>query len=203
MIKNIIFDMGGVLVGFDKQRCIDAFETIGAHEVAAYVRDFRTEDLFERIEIGDATTEQFCDEARKICGIDVDDQAIIDAWNALLTPCIEEKKQRLLALRSQYRLFLLSNTNEMHWLHCRDRLIGSAQRPINHYFEDCFLSYEMHMIKPSEEIYREVLHRANIKAEETLFIDDSAVNLEAAAHVGLHTFLESTNHHWIDHISLQ
>lgn len=198
MIKNILFDMGGVLVGFDKQRCVDAFAGIGATGVGRYVEEKRTEDLFAQIELGEISTADFCNHARRIAQVDVPDQALIEAWEALLTPCTAEKKQRLLELKRHYRLFLLSNTNEMHWLQCRDRLIGSDEHPIGDYFEQCFLSYEMHLAKPSEEIYREVLRRAEIKADETLFIDDSLENLEAAARLGLQIFHENDNHHWVE-----
>lgn len=198
MIKNIIFDMGGVLVGFDRDRCISAFQHIGAHKIAVYVDEFRTEDLFERIERGDITQEEFCQEAREIVGLPLNSQQIVDAWNALLTPCTDEKKQKLLQLKQHYRLFLLSNTNIMHWEYCRDKLIGSKEHPITDYFEQCFLSYEMQCVKPHKDIFEQALLSAGLKAEETLFIDDSLVNLEGAASLGIHTFHETEGHRWID-----
>ena len=89
-IKNIIFDLGGVLVDLNEQSCIEAFEAIHAPTVGDYVRDHRTEDLFWDIEIGNSTTEEFCHEARRISGTTADNERIIWAWNQLL-PGIADK----------------------------------------------------------------------------------------------------------------
>ena len=83
-IKNIIFDLGGVLVDLNEQSCIEAFEAIHAPTVGDYVRDHRTEDLFWDIEIGNSTTEEFCHEARRISGTTADNERIICASNQLL-----------------------------------------------------------------------------------------------------------------------
>ena len=68
-IKNIIFDLGGVLVGLDGQRSIHAFDALGCQAISRYIEEHRTEDLFYRIEIGLATTEEFCDEVRQMTGV--------------------------------------------------------------------------------------------------------------------------------------
>lgn len=198
MIRNLIFDMGGVLVGFNRDCCIAAFENLGAADVADYVRDFRTEDLFQQIELGTMTTEGFCDEVRSIAHCQADNHEIVAAWNALLTPCTDQKRQRLAQLRKKYRLFLLSNTNEMHWIYCRDKLIGTPDMPTETIFEQCFLSYEMHCAKPSSEIFERLMQQTGIKAEESLFVDDSELNTEAAARLGLHVFHEHPDHSWVD-----
>lgn len=194
-IKNIIFDLGGVLVGFDGQRSISSFEALGCHDVAQYVVEHRTEDLFADIELGRITTAEFCNEVRRISGTNAKDADIIEAWNALLTPMSAVKRQRLMELHQQgYRLFLLSNTNDMHWQLC------GYVFDIAPLFEHCFLSYEMHLIKPNEEIYREVLRQADIRAEETIFIDDNLDNIKAARRVGLHVFHNETPDAWLAEI---
>ena len=117
--KNIIFDLGRILVGLDNERCIAAFERVGLEKIAFYVREHRVEDLFLAAEVGDITTPQFCDEVRRLCQCSVPDADIIWAWNELLTGIPDAKKEALLALRrSGHRLFLLSNTNFMHWDKC-------------------------------------------------------------------------------------
>ena len=123
--KNIIFDLGRILVGLDNERCIAAFEKVGLEKIAFYVREHRVEDLFLAAEVGDITTEQFCDEVRSICRCDVPDKDIIWAWNELLTGIPDEKKAALLALRKRgHRVYLLSNTNFMHWDKCADDFFG-------------------------------------------------------------------------------
>lgn len=199
-IKNIIFDLGGVLVGLDGQRCIHAFEAIGAHEISAYVRDHRTEDLFFDAEVGNITQGEFCDEVRRIARCDAADRQIVDAWNALLTEIPDRKKQRLLELHDRYHLYLLSNTNVMHWNHCVDRLFRYGRWGIADYFDACFLSYEMHLCKPNEEIFRQTLQEAGIEAGETLFVDDLRANCEAAHALGIHVMNETTGTDWLTKI---
>ena len=196
-IKNIIFDLGGVLVGLDSARCINAFRQIGCDDVAVYVEQHRTEDLFLDIELGRATTQDFCQEVRTMSHCDVADEQIVWAWNQLLTSVAAEKKARLKALASRYRLFLLSNTNEMHWQKCRDELLASHEGSGEEYFERVFLSFEMHKKKPDADIFRQTLRDAGITAAETLFIDDSADNCRTAASLGLTVMHETSGSDWL------
>ena len=190
-MKNIIFDLGGVLVGFNRQRSIDAFERIGCEKVADYIRDHRTEDLFYRIELGVISTHDFCEEVRQMTATNADDEAIINAWNVLLTPVTTERLQRLRELRKAgHRLFLLSNTNDMHWQYCGHQLDGC--------FERVFLSYEMQLAKPDTRIFSEVLRQAEIAASDTLFIDDNADNIAAAASLGIKTFHNQNIDDWMN-----
>ncbi|MCH3994665.1 MAG: HAD family phosphatase [Prevotella sp.] len=197
-IKNIIFDMGGVLVGLDVQRCVDAFTSLGAGSIAHYVQEHLTEDLFLDIETGAINQKQFCDKVRLTADIQCSDEKIVWAWNQLLTGIPSAKKAHLLQLRRQgYHLFLLSNTNVMHWNYCVRDFFDDGKHTVNDYFEKCFLSYQMQLVKPSEEIYRSVLDQTGIQPSETVFIDDTKVNLEGAAKVGLKTFHDTNEHSWL------
>ena len=151
-IKNIVFDLGGVLVDLDGKRCIDAFDAIGCHAISDYVRLHRTEDLFYDIEIGHTTTAEFCREVRSITHTSATDTEIVGAWNALLTTIADEKKQRLLSLRRDYRVFLLSNTNDMHWRLCADHLFNYGPWRADDMFERIYLSYRLHLAKPDPAI---------------------------------------------------
>lgn len=197
-IKNIIFDMGGVLFDLHADRCVEAFEALGAHKTAAYVRDFRTEDMFHLIEISSGTTAQFCDEVRSLDGINASDEEITSAWNALLGTTPDNKRNQLLQLKGEgYNMFLLSNTNEIHWNRAKT-LIAGDDHDIDDFFDRIFLSYEMNLRKPDVEIFRRVLTQAGINADETLFIDDNAMNVAAAEELCIHTFHETDGHRWVD-----
>lgn len=196
-IKNIIFDMGGVLVDLDPQRCIDAFGKIGCRQIAAYVEEHRTEDLFYDIETGRTTQQQFCQEVRRIAQTDAADAEIVWAWNQLLAGIADEKKARLIELGRTYRLYLLSNTNIMHWEKCRDDFFAYMGHTADDYFTQIFLSYEMHMSKPNADIFGQTLHDAGINAAETLFVDDSADNCSAARQLGINTLHETTGRDWM------
>ena len=201
--KNIIFDLGCILVGLDSERCIRAFESVGCEKVAFYVREHRVEDLFLATEVGRITTAEFCDEVRRICGCTTPDSDIVWAWNSLLTGIPDEKKAALLRLkRSGHRLFLLSNTNFMHWEKCAADFFGyrdSSGRSYGatDYFDRIFLSCAMHLVKPHADIFSEALREAGISAADTLFIDDREDNCRGAESVGIATLHAPTGTQWL------
>lgn len=185
-IKNIIFDFGGVLVDLDRRKCIDAFVRIGAGAIAGYVDECRQEDLFHDLEVGYIDVAGFCREVRKACpGCTATDADICAAWNALLAGIPRHRLERLAALRSEYRLVLLSNTNPIHWHKAASDYFTQCGHTVGDYFEKTYLSYEMHMLKPDACIFRKVLEDSGMKAGETLFIDDSAANCEGARSLGI------------------
>lgn len=195
--KNIIFDLGGVLVGLDPKRCIDAFRKIGCGILASYVEEHRTEDLFLDTELGRISQKEFCSEVRRLSNTDTCDEDIVWAWNQLLTDIPVAKLRLLQRLRaSGYRLFLLSNTNVMHWSLCRDRLFTVDGHCATDYFDGIFLSYEMHLAKPDTEIFRECLRQAGINGSDTLFVDDRKENCMAAEEAGISTLHETTGSKW-------
>ena len=199
-IANIVFDMGGVLVGFDRARCIGGFERIGADAAAKYVKDGRVEGLFLRSETGETTEEGFYEEARALCGITAASGEIAAAWNSLLTPMSAEKAVRLAELAGTRRVFLLSNTNPTHWRHCRENLLKAAGYGVDDYFERVFLSYEMGLRKPSPDIFISMMEAGGMVPGETLFVDDSLDNCEAAASLGMKTFHNCGLDDWLAHI---
>lgn len=188
-LKNIIFDFGAVLVDLDKHRCIEAFRNIGADDIAGYVDECRQEDLFHDLEVGNIGIGEFCDEVRRKCpGCKATDDAICEAWNALLAGIPKWRLMRLLMLKKDYRLFLLSNTNPIHWHKAVADYFPLNGLGVDDYFEKTYLSYKMHLLKPDREIFEAVLADAGIKAEETLFIDDSDANCEAARQLGIKAY---------------
>ena len=177
MTENIIFDLGCVLVSLDDKRCMDAFAAIGCGEVVPYIANHRTEDIFFDVELGRIST-----------------------WNQLLTGISDEKKWLLTQLAGGHRLFLLSNTNDMHWQKCRADFFSYHGSDASRLFERIYLSYDMHLAKPDPRIYEAVLADAGIRAADTLFIDDGLANVEAAARLGIATLHETTGHDWTTRI---
>ncbi len=195
-IKNIIFDLGGVLANLDGERCCQAFDALGCQAVSRYVKEHRTEDLFYDIEIGNATTAEFCSEVRHISHATPTDSQIISAWNALITDIPDERKELLIRLQANYRTFLLSNTNDMHWRLCADHLFNYGEWRVNDMFECVYLSYRLHLAKPDTAIFTHVLVDAGLQPAETLFIDDNAGNCHAAEELGIRTLLQSADNNW-------
>lgn len=199
-IKNIVFDLGGVIVGFDRQRCIRAFEELKAQAIVPYVEYARNEDLFLAAETGEINTHEFCDEVRGLSAIDASDEAIVSAWNKLLSPVDDDKKERFRTLGEKYRLFILSNTSDMHWNYCVSELFNASYGNVKDCFEHCYLSYVMRKHKPHDDIFLEVLEQSRLKPEETLFVDDTKENIEAAERLGLHVLRETTGRDWMEEL---
>lgn len=196
-VKNIIFDLGNVLVDLDFQRCIRAFQEIGRTDIAEIIADGTAESLFLDTELGHVDVAEFYNRVRKLGKNEATDAQILWAWNEMLVGVSVEKKQRLLALNASHNVFLLSNTNDMHWQKCANDFFPYLHFGVKDYFQQVFLSYEMHLKKPSLEIFSEVLSAANIRAEETIFIDDSAENCQSAASLGIKTFHNVNVNDWL------
>ena len=196
--KNIIFDLGNVLVKLNPDGCIGAFKAIEMGELVDPNPQSEGMKLMSKLGVGMITTEEFCEVARKLTGTDVTNEEIIDAANKMLVVIPDEKKERLLQLKKAgYRLFLLSNTIDVHWDYCVEYLFPYQNHGVEDYFEHCFLSQRMHLAKPNARIYEEVIRQANIHPDETLFIDDLKENCEAAEKLGIHTFQNVKFDDWL------
>ncbi len=201
--RNIVFDLGGVLVGLDGPRCIKAFNELGCQRVSEYVERHLTADLFLDIEVGRITTADFCQEVRSLTSCMASDESIVAAWNTLLTTISRERRERLLALRhAGHRVFLLSNTNDMHWVYTRERLFPMDGKTTADFFDRVFLSYEMQLAKPDKRIFLRMMEEGGMVPAETLFIDDNSDNVEMARSLGIHTFLNTHIDDWLhaDHL---
>lgn len=196
--KNIIFDLGNVLVKLNPDGCIGAFKAIGMGELVDSNPQSEGMKLMSKLGVGMITTEEFCEAARKLTGTDVTNEEIINAANKMLVEIPDEKKERLLQLKKAgYRLFLLSNTIDVHWGYCVEHLFPYQNHGVEDYFEHCFLSQRMHLAKPDARIYEVVIRQANIHPDETLFIDDLKENCEAAEKLGIHTFQNVKFDDWL------
>ena len=190
-IKNIIFDFGGVLLDLDVRGCVDAFAALG-FDASPYVGTYGQGGVFEQHELGLITTEQFLD------SIDcpATREAKRAAWESMLVDVPLRRREAVLRLRKKYRTFMLSNTNEVHWQQSLEHWWNVDGRTTADYFERIFLSCEMHMRKPSADIFATALAEAGLDPEETLFIDDSQRNCDTAASLGMHT-LCATGDEWM------
>ena len=195
-MKHIIFDLGNVLVRLDTPACIEAFKKIGMEMVINRSND-DAKSVLEQLGLGLISVETFCQKARELSGSQASDEAICRAANAMLVEIPDEKKRRLLDLRERgHRVFLLSNTNSIHWDYCVEQLFPYKNYGVSDYFERIFLSQEMHLQKPDAEIFNEVLRQTGIRAEDSIFIDGLPENCEAARGVGIQAFQNTNFDDW-------
>ncbi|HLP39226.1 MAG TPA: HAD family phosphatase [Lacibacter sp.] len=185
--KAIIFDLGGVLLDIDFKLSEKAFTELGVTNFSDFFNQFHSNDLFRRLETG-MEDDLFYDDLRTATGLSLSDEQIRDAWNALLLDFRPESVAVLPQLRDKYELYLLSNTNEIHLQEFQRRY--EAWRP-GQVFDDLFdAAYYSHRIghrKPNASAFEYVLQKHGLIAAETIFIDDSINNIEAAQQLGLQT----------------
>lgn len=195
-IKNLIIDFGGVLIDLNRQRCIENFKRLGLPDVEVVLDIYHQQDFFQKYEKGLITSAEFRDVIREKIGKPVTDAQIDDAWNSFLVSIPAAKLDLLLNLRKDYVVYLLSNTNEIHWQWSCQHAFPYKTFRVEDYFEHIYLSYEMNMAKPDAEIFQKVLDDTGIIPAETLFIDDSAANCRAAEALGITTYTPIAGEDW-------
>ena len=192
-IKNIIFDLGGVILDIDYNLTVKAFEKLGIPNFKAQYSKMSQSNLFDNIETGKISPEEFRNLIREVAEKDVTDAEIDHAWNALILHLPQYRIEILKKLQDNYRLFLLSNTNKIHYDDYSEVIKReNGIEGLEPLFEKTYLSHEMGLRKPNPEIFNVVLNENNLVAEETLFIDDSPQHIASAKTLGIdHYHLEN------------
>ena len=196
MIKDIVFDFGGVLTTIDTDRALFRFKSLGLSNPQEYINSYCQKGPFFALENGDITGEEFCMELSGLCGRVVGYEEAKSAWCGFITEVHVEWLEFIQQLRPQYRLSVLSNTNPFIQSWARSSQFTPCSKSLDDYFDKLFLSYLMKCSKPGEEIYRKMLADGGMVAAETLFIDDSDRNLEAAAALGIRTMKVKNGEDW-------
>lgn len=186
-IKNIIFDLGNVIIDLDLPRSEqELIKLIGKKQLETIVAET---NILERFEIGIVSEEIFLTTLKGTQNLE--NQAIIDAWNAMLLGLPAHRLDMLEALKNKYNVYLLSNTNKIHldwvyqYLEKRYNIKDFEER----FFHKAYYSHLINLRKPNTNIYEYVLADAKMNAQETLFIDDNADNIEGAKYLGIQTIL--------------
>ena len=188
-IKNIIFDFGGVICNIDISLTEKAFYDLGVKKFDKSYSTTERDNFFGAFETGKITAQQFRDTLKEYIEGEVTNDDIDRVWNVLLQDIPEKRIELLKQLRSTYRLFLLSNTNQIHY----ERYLSDLQKiygfsDFNELFDKAYFSHHINLRKPFPEIFEFVVNDADILASETLFIDDSPEHVEGARKVGLHAY---------------
>jgi FMN phosphatase YigB (HAD superfamily) len=188
-IKNIIFDFGGVLCDLDIKRTERKFFEMGLKNFDSDYSVTERDDLFRKLERGVLTPQQFRDLLKPFFTRSVSDEDIDQAWNALLLEIPEERIRLLEGIRNTYRIFLLSNSNEIHHKQfLADFISRYSYQDFTDLFEKVYFSFQIHLQKPAKEVFEFVLRDSHLAPEETLFIDDSFQHIEGARKAGIHAF---------------
>jgi len=178
MIRGVIFDFGNVISSFDVGIFLGKLRDWSGVETETLRERIYGSGLHSRYERGDISSKEFHREVVRRIGIDVPVEEFADRFSDIFTP-LESTHGLIRALKGKYRLGLLSNTNEWHFLrHIR-------KVPVFPLFDSVTLSFEVGALKPEPEIYLDALRKLSLPPEECVFIDDIGKYAEGAAGVGI------------------
>lgn len=201
MIKDVIFDMGGVIVDVHRDRAVQHFQAIGVDDADKLIDAYHHKGIYIEFENGSIDTDEFC---RLLCehtGKNIPREAIINAWKSIINLPPAYKLEYLQELRKTHRVFLLTNNNPilMDWA-CAPGFTSSGNS-LADYFDKLYISYQMKCTKPDLKIYQMMMEDAGMNPAESLFIDDSEQNINAAKACGMQTYLAQNGSDWRNDIS--
>ena len=188
-VRNLMFDLGGVIIDLDRQSCVDTLVALGDSHADELLGLSMQKGEFMKLEEGKISAADFYNEMRRRIGRPVSDNEITDAINELLIGIPVERLRLLRELKQHFKVMLLSNTNSIMFDTKIADCFAQEGLSVSHYFNDIFLSYRLKACKPHAEIFEKVIAQAQIIPEETLFFDDSQQNLDTAAALGFKTYL--------------
>ena len=196
-IRNIAFDLGGVVLALSYEQAVARFSEIGLRDARRHLDAFEQKGIFGDLEAGRITTETFRKELSLLVGRELSHEACYYAWHGYVDHVPLRNLEALLSLRGRgYKVCLLSNTNPymMEWA---NRDFDGHGHPISYFFDAMYLSYQCGVMKPHREIFEIMLRGQQVQPEETLFVDDGQRNVEAAAALGMLILRPQNNEDWI------
>lgn len=189
-LKNIVFDLGGVLLDIDYGKTKHSFEELGFNQFDKMYTQYSADMLFSDLETGNISNDHFLEYLVKAADGKITPAQITRAWNAMLGSFRIPSLDFLEVLSKKFRLYLLSNTNAIH-LQAFNEVFKkeTGKASLDAYFTRAYYSSNIGYRKPNEDVFEFILKDAGIKADETLFIDDSFNNIETAKKLGFKTHL--------------
>jgi len=184
-IKNIIFDLGGVILNIDLKRTENALRELGIDNLSTYMTQFHISSFFKEYEMGKIDDATFIKSIQSLSPKPLTEEEVISAWNALLLDFPQERIELLRNLKEKYRLFLLSNTNLIHYRKFQQQLFLQTGGYLEDLFEKTYYSHTVGLSKPDVAIFQLVINENKLDPGETLFVDDTESNMLGAKQAGL------------------
>lgn len=201
MIKNLIFDLGGVIITLAPEEALRRFKSLGLENAEEQMDAYTQMGIFGQLEEGKISAEAFREELSRQVGREVTYDECRHAWLGYVKEVPQRNLDALLRLRSEgYRLILLSNTNPFMMSWVRSPEFDGHGHSIDYYMDACYLSYQLGVMKPSTQFFHEVLMAEKIMASESLFIDDGPRNVATASQMGMRTYCPENGADWTSKI---
>ena len=188
-IKNLLLDLGGVVLNVDYHKMVDVFKEYGVMDFDKHFTQAKQVEIIDKFEEGKCTIEEFRNGIRDLVNVNLTDEQIDNAWFSMILDLPKERIELIGLLKLKYNVYLFSNTNELHIELLKKRYEEEFGFDIfQMLFTKAYFSNEIKMRKPHPESFEWLLKDAGIKADETLFIEDSPQHIEGAKKVGLNTY---------------
>ena len=211
MVKNIIFDFGGVVIHLQPEEAMRRFETLGITDARQQMNIFGQTGIFGQVEKGEITTDEFCrllaleaqQKGGKFVGVDNPSYSYEEAhwaWMGYVKAVPRKNLDALLRLQQHYRLYLLSNLNPFLQQWAESDAFSGDGHGLRHYIPYLYYSFQLRDYKPAPSIFEKMLHAAGLRADECVFVDDSPRNIAGCKEVGMCGLLVGKDEDWTEHL---
>lgn len=202
MIKNIIFDFGGVIADIDRERAVKHFESLGLTNAEELLDKYHQRDIFLEVEDGRVDAEGFCAKLGAYCGREISLKEAKKAWISFFVGDPQYKLDYMEELHKEYHIYILSNTNPFIMSWARSAEFTAAGKPLDYYVDKIYASYELKTVKPHKEIFEYMIDDARLLPADSVFVDDGAANVEMAKELGFHVLQPINGEDWRGKLNL-
>lgn len=195
-IKNIVFDLGGVIIDLNRECAIKRFKEMGVRDIEAYLDPYEQKGLFLALENGTVTLEEFRVQLSELIGKTLTTEEVSYGWMGFIEAVPQYKLDYILELRKQYRVYILSNTNPVVFGWAKTSAFSDGGLPITAYCDKFYASFEMKITKPDARIFDLMIQDSGMLPAETLFVDDGKLNVEMGKTKGFVTYQPENKEDW-------
>ncbi|OWV13153.1 HAD family hydrolase [Fibrobacter sp. UWB5] len=209
--KNIIFDLGGVILDINMQKALNGFAALGLPQNELRFDVGETADLMHHYQLGHFTTDEFCKLVAAKCNPGTTPEQVANAWNSICIGIPERKLNAIKALKQNANVYLLSNTNDLHWQYCLDHWFNAGDNRCEDFFDKVFLSQDLHLEKPGAKIFEYVTktigavrdsEASGAVTTDTIFFDDNIDNVNAAKNCGIQAMRITPDFDWVEYFKV-
>lgn len=201
MIKNIVFDFGGVIADISRNQAVQAFIELGLKDADTRLDKYHQTGIFQELEEGKLSADAYREELGRLCGRELTEAETRRAWLGFFVGVDSRKLEYLLELRKNYRVYILSNTNPFVMSWARSPEFSQAGKPLDDYCEKLYLSYQIGYTKPARQIFDFMVEDSGILPAETMFVDDGAANVGIGKELGFQIFQPANGSDWRGELS--
>lgn len=195
-IKNIVFDLGGVIIDLDRDCSIKRFKEIGVADIEEYLDPYEQKGVFLELENGGVTLEEFRVKLEAITGKRITTEDVNYGWMGFVQAVPQYKLDYILELRKNYHVYILSNTNPVVMTWAKTSAFSEIGLPVTAYCDKFYASFELKVTKPDPRIFELMIQDSGMIPAETLFVDDGRLNVETGKKLGFVTYQPINKEDW-------